>query len=96
MFEEVIGGHDQGVWTVLFHAEGKTLRGTPFTREGVHTASLWKGGDSEDPRESEEPTPKRRLEREALLVLLRDAELGKLGRRRLTAVGFSVDELLRD
>lgn len=94
VFEEKIGAHLDGVWTVLYQADGKTLRGSRFTREAVRTAALWKGGDSEQPKEGEEPSPKRRRERDALRELLRDVKLQSAVRRRLTAAGISVDDLV--
>lgn len=96
VFEEAVGAPFPGVWTVLFQAEGKTLRGSRFTREGVRTAAIWRGGDSEEPKEGEEPSPKRRRERDALRALLQDIKLQAVVRRRLTAVGISADELLDD
>lgn len=96
VFEEALGAPLPGVWTVLFQAEGKTLRGSRFTREGVRTAAVWRGGDTEEPKEGEEPTPKRRREREALRALLQDAKLQTAVRRRLTAVGIAVDDLVDD
>ncbi|MTD14594.1 S8 family serine peptidase [Nakamurella sp. YIM 132087] len=94
VFEAAISAPLQGVWTVLFHAEGETFRSTPFTREAVRTAAVWRGGDSYEPTEGEEPTPKKHREREALRALLLDAELESAVRSRLTAVGLSADEII--
>ena len=38
-----------GVYTIRIHAEGRTLRGFPFTREAVRTAAVWQGGDAPPP-----------------------------------------------
>jgi murein tripeptide amidase MpaA len=38
-----------GVYTIRITAEGRTLRGFPFTREAVRTAIAWRGGDSPPP-----------------------------------------------
>jgi murein tripeptide amidase MpaA len=38
-----------GVYTLRIHAEGRTLRGFPFTREAVRTATVWEGGNAPPP-----------------------------------------------
>jgi subtilisin family serine protease len=55
VFEEAFEATGPGVWTVHFEAKGKTFRGTLFTREAVRTASVWEGGDQEEPTEGKEP-----------------------------------------
>jgi murein tripeptide amidase MpaA len=38
-----------GVYTIRIQAEGRTIRGFPFTREAVRTAAVWQGGDAPPP-----------------------------------------------
>ena len=57
VFEEYFEAESQGVWTVRIMVTGKTFRGSPFTRETVRTASVWRGGDTYEPEEGEEPKP---------------------------------------
>lgn len=38
-----------GVYVLRVHAEGRTMRGFPFTREAVRTAAVWQGGDAPPP-----------------------------------------------
>jgi murein tripeptide amidase MpaA len=38
-----------GIYTIRIHAEGRTLRSFPFTREAVRTAAVWQGGDAPPP-----------------------------------------------
>lgn len=103
VFEEAFEANQEGTWTVLVTAEGETFRSTPFTREAVRTASVWKGGDSEKPTEGEEPSPgrdkerdeQRDKERDVLRDLLRDRELSARVRERLVLAGLSPESLTR-
>jgi hypothetical protein len=54
-FEGAFTAAAEGVWTARVTAEGETFRGTPFTRDAVRTASVWRGGDEYVPEEGEEP-----------------------------------------
>ncbi|WP_329083046.1 hypothetical protein [Streptosporangium sp. NBC_01469] len=90
VFEEAFVAALPGVWTVLFQATGKTMRGTPFTREAVRTVALWRGGDRYRPKEGEEPKVGRR---EAWRVVRQDEELVELLNRRLTDAGLSLEDL---
>ncbi len=45
MFEVMTKGNFTGVYHARIMANGATLRGTPFTREQLGTAAIWKGGD---------------------------------------------------
>ena len=38
-----------GSYSVLVRAEGRSLRGSPFTREQVRSAFVWRGGNRPDP-----------------------------------------------
>ena len=43
-----------GIYTIRITAEGRSLRGAPFTREAVRTAVAWSGGDRPPPRADDE------------------------------------------
>ena len=94
IFESAFETTEPGVWTVHFEAKGKTFRGTPFTREAVRTASVWKGGDRYKPIEGKEPVvqelPRRRL---AWDIVYEDKELLALLRRRLEASDLTLADL---
>jgi hypothetical protein len=44
-----------GIYRILVHADGKTLRGTSFTREQLVTGIVWKGGDNPPPTGDTDP-----------------------------------------
>lgn len=44
-----------GTYTIRIHAEGRSLRGEPFTREAVRTAAVWRGGDGKPPSSKDDP-----------------------------------------
>ncbi|AYF97286.1 S8 family serine peptidase [Protaetiibacter intestinalis] len=94
-FVEAIGLGAPGVYTVLFRAEGKTFRGTPFTREEVRTLSVWRGGDEYKPTEGEEPGRKR-IPGRWWKAIERDPKLLELLTKRLAEDGLSVKELERE
>lgn len=95
VFQEAFAASIPGVWTVLVKARGKTFRGSPFTRETVRTAPVWKGGDSYEPREEKEPRPRKRpLVRErAWQTIRRDEKLLTLIRTRLASEGLTLEDL---
>jgi len=41
-----------GIYPVRFRADGRTLRGSPFTREALRTGIAWHGGDRPPPTQS--------------------------------------------
>ena len=43
-----------GVYRVRITAEGRSLRGAPFTREALRTAAVWAGGDRPPPSTTDE------------------------------------------
>jgi murein tripeptide amidase MpaA len=43
-----------GVYPVRVNAQGRTLRGAPFTREALRTAAVWAGGDRPPPGRDDE------------------------------------------
>lgn len=97
-FVEAFPADLPGVWTVLVKAQGKTFRGTTFTREAVRTAPVWRGGDSYRPREEEEPRPRKRpIPRgKAWAAIRRDEHLVSLLTKRLAAEGLTLQDLDRD
>lgn len=44
-----------GVYRFRIVAEGRTLRGRPFTREQTLTSAVWKGGDNPPPSSKDDP-----------------------------------------
>jgi len=48
-FEAVTKANYSGVYQARILAKGVTIRGTPFTREQLATAAVWKGGDQPQP-----------------------------------------------
>ena len=98
VFEGVAPGQKDGVYTATFHAEGWTFRGTHFTREGVRTATFWRGGDRYEPSEGEEPSTIRKPDRRrvAWQALLDDPDLLRRLAQRLESAGFTTADLAPD
>jgi hypothetical protein len=49
VFEADVIAPMSGIYPVHFYAKGKSLRGTPFTREQLRTGMAWLGGDDAPP-----------------------------------------------
>ena len=49
VFEADVISPMSGIYPVHFHAKGKSLRGSPFTREQLRTGMAWPGGDDTPP-----------------------------------------------
>lgn len=49
LYEVEFKANLSGTYIIRITAEGRSLRGAPFTREAVRTAVVWKGGDKEPP-----------------------------------------------
>jgi murein tripeptide amidase MpaA len=49
VFEADVVAPISGVYPVHFYATGKSLRGSPFTREQLRTGMAWQGGDDSPP-----------------------------------------------
>ena len=49
VFEAHVIAPMSGIYPVHFYAKGKSLRGTPFTREQLRTGMAWLGGDDTPP-----------------------------------------------
>ena len=54
VFEADVTAPMSGIYPVHFYAKGKSLRGTPFTREQIRTGMAWLGGDDSPPSDSAE------------------------------------------
>lgn len=54
-FEVAIAANAPGIYQFRILAEGRTLRGLPFTREQVLTGAVWRGGDDKPPSVHDEP-----------------------------------------
>lgn len=94
VFTAAVHGSIPGTWEVRFHADGRTLRGQPFTREAVRTAAIWHGGDIEPPSSYEGSDPSATLCR-LLSCLLHEHVMRDDLRRRLHEEGFDVDALAK-
>ncbi|HEX6159521.1 MAG TPA: M14 family zinc carboxypeptidase [Thermoanaerobaculia bacterium] len=54
-YEDAFQATQSGTYTIGIGAEGRSLRGEPFTREAVRTAAVWRGGDSQPPTTEHDP-----------------------------------------
>ncbi len=78
-----------GVYRFRVLAEGRTLRGRPFTREQTLTGGVWKGGDGSPPSSKDDPNA-----RDDRLCHLIACFLGQKGiQERLREAGINPDEL---
>lgn len=59
VFETDLATSSTGVYRTHVYADGRSLRGRPFTREAIRTASIWHGGD--DPEAVGRPNAQARL-----------------------------------
>jgi len=55
VFEAMIPALLPGVYGFRIVAEGRTLRGRPFTREQTLTGAVWRGGDNPPPSSKDDP-----------------------------------------
>lgn len=55
VFEANIPAFLPGVYRFRIVAEGRTLRGRPFSREQTLTGAVWKGGDNQPPTSKDDP-----------------------------------------
>lgn len=55
VFEVSIDANTQGVYQFRILADGRTLRGLPFTREQTLTGAVWRGGDNPSPTMKDDP-----------------------------------------
>jgi hypothetical protein len=54
VYEAIFTAGLSGVYPVRITAEGRSLRGAPFTREALRTAAVWSGGDRPPPTREDE------------------------------------------
>ena len=54
-FEVSVAANAHGIYAFRVVAEGKTLRGLPFTREQTLTGAVWRGGDDKPPSVHDDP-----------------------------------------
>jgi hypothetical protein len=54
-FEVPIAANAQGIYQFRILAEGRTLRGLPFTREQMLSGAVWRGGDDKPPSVYDDP-----------------------------------------
>jgi hypothetical protein len=91
VFEVSIAANAPGVYQIRILAEGRTLRGLPFTREQTLTGAVWSGGDNAPPSMKDDPSA--RDDRFCRLIdcLLRQKSV----RKALKRAGTGADELRR-
>lgn len=88
-FEGGISATAPGTYQARFLARGVSLRGTPFTREAMGSAAVWRGGDRpyEPPRKPKDDEWPRRL-----AELLRDRSVSDELRRHLSEAGVDTHD----
>jgi hypothetical protein len=91
VFETAIPAFAPGIYTFRILAEGKTLRGLPFTREQTLTGAIWRGGDNDPPTSNNDPNERDDRLCALIACLLRNKGLVELLRKH----GVDPDELRR-
>jgi hypothetical protein len=91
VFEAAITALAPGIYTFRIGAEGKTLRGRPFTREQTLTGAIWRGGDNPPPTSKDDPNALGDRLCALIGCLLRDKGLIEL----LTRHAVNPDEIRR-
>jgi subtilisin family serine protease len=72
-FETAVDASATGTYRFHVRARGRSLRGTPFTREQIRTAGVWQGGDEPAPTDASDPRVQGELLCELLECLSTDA-----------------------
>jgi len=91
VFEAATPAALPGVYRFRILAEGRTLRGRPFTREQTLTGAVWRGGDAPPPLSKDDPAV-----RDDRLCRLLDCLLRQDGiQEALKRAGLHPDELRR-
>ncbi|MDD5319798.1 MAG: VWA domain-containing protein [Methylococcales bacterium] len=91
VFEAMTSTLFAGVYRFRIVAEGRTLRGRPFTREQTLTAAVWKGGDNPPPSSKDDPNARGDRFCRLINCLLRQKSI----QEALRKAEISVDELRR-
>jgi hypothetical protein len=91
IFEASTPGLLAGVYRFRIVAEGRTLRGRPFTREQTLTGAVWKGGDNPPPSSKDDPNAHDDRFCRLINCLLRQKSI----QEALRKAKISVDELRR-
>jgi hypothetical protein len=91
VFETTTPAMLPGVYRFRVMAEGRTLRGRPFTREQTLTAAVWRGGDNPPPSLKGDPNARDERLCRLLLCLLRTGRMQEM----LERAGVSIDEVRR-
>jgi hypothetical protein len=84
-----------GAYQIRFRAEGYTLKGRPYTREKVHSAFVYRGGDKLPPASGEGASDTREQLCGLLKCLLDDKNLSREFKDRLHRQGIDVDGIVR-
>lgn len=76
-----------GVYRFRIVAEGRTLRGRPFTREQTLTGAVWKGGDNPPPSSKDDPNARNDRFCRLINCLLRQKSIQEALRKMEISVG---------
>jgi hypothetical protein len=91
VFEAMTRALLAGVYPFRIVAEGRTLRGRPFTREQTLTGAVWKGGDNPPPSSKDDPNARDDHFCRLINCLLRQKSI----QEALRKAEISADELRR-
>jgi len=91
VFEAMTPALLAGVYCFRIVAEGRTLRGRPFTREQTLTGAVWKGGDNPPPSSKDDPNARDDRFCRLINCLLRQKSI----QEALRKAEISADELRR-
>lgn len=84
-----------GAYQFRIRAEGHTLKGRPFTREKVHSAFVYRGGDRLPPTSGDGASDTREKFCSLLKCLLDDKNLSREFKDRLRKQGIDIDGIVR-
>jgi hypothetical protein len=95
IYETSLTADMPGAYQIRFRAEGYTLKGRPFTREKVHSAFVYRGGDKLPPASGEGASDDRERFCNLLKCLLDDKNLSREFKEKLRRQGIDVDGIAR-
>lgn len=95
IYETSLTADMSGAYQIRFRAEGYTLKGRPFTREKVHSAFVYRGGDKLPPASGEGASDDRERFCNLLKCLLDDKNLSREFKEKLRRQGIDVDGIAR-